>query len=295
MVRTLVKYHTDGGRALFPNAECDWHWSLGHSFLLRAYRCHESHQSNNEGEVGLKLSFTMKAQRGHKGIAPISLKLYARRRSVVNVTLRPLYPRGRTVTPIAVQVGWDTAPVWTCSEIGKSPLSGIRTPVRSVRSLQAIRTNSIPASTTRIRFPLGAKVFLFIHMYKANIGPTHIQGVSVRWGNVITANGRLMNSHVNAVWNNGTNGALRDAVNSLYESVLYFQNVTRFHCTRVDETSLTPMQEQGLSCVDFHAAHRRSTALCRDLLLRNALKEDKNGKTGKDMLQKFKNSLCLRP
>jgi len=65
----------------------------------------ESRQSNNEGEVGLKLSLTMKAQTGHTGIAPLSLKLDARRRSVVNVTLRPLYPRGRTVTPMAVQVG----------------------------------------------------------------------------------------------------------------------------------------------------------------------------------------------
>jgi hypothetical protein len=77
------------------------------------------------------------------------------------------------------------------------------------------------------------------------------------------------------MWNNSTNGALRDAVNNLYKSVLYSQNVMRFHGIRVDETSLTTMQEQGLSCVDFYAAHRRSTALCRDLLLRNALKADK--------------------
>ena len=227
----------------------------------------------------------MKAQREHTGTAPLSLNLDTRRRSVVNVTLRPLYPRGRTVTPMEEHVGWDTAPVWTCLEIGKSPLTGIRTPVRSVRSLLAIRTNSTPASTTRILFPLGTKTFLFIHMYKASIGPTHIQGVSMRWGNVIIANGRLTNSHVDAMWNNGTNGALRDAVNSLYESDLYFRNVTRFHGIRVDETSLTPKQEQGLSCVDFHAAHRRSTALRRDLLLRNALEADKNGKTGKDVTE----------
>ena len=97
------------------------------------------------------------------------------------------------------------------------------------------------------------------------------------------------------MWNNGTNGALLDEVNSLYRSVVYFQNFTRFHGIRADETSSTPMQEQGLSCVDFHAAHRRSAALCRDPLLRNARKADKNGKSGKDMLQKFKNSLCLCP
>lgn len=130
---------------MFPNVECERHCSLGHSFLLQAYRCHESHQSNNEGKVGLKLSLTMKAQRGHTGIAPLSLNLGARRRSMVNVTLRPLYPRGRTVTPMEVQVGWDTAPVWKWLEIGKFSLTGIRTPVRSVRSLPAIRTNSTPA------------------------------------------------------------------------------------------------------------------------------------------------------
>jgi hypothetical protein len=58
------------------------------------------------------LPLTMKAQRGHTGKAPISHNLGARRRSVVNVTLRPLYPRGKTATPIAVQAGWDTAAVW---------------------------------------------------------------------------------------------------------------------------------------------------------------------------------------
>jgi hypothetical protein len=89
------------------------------------------------------------------------------------------------------------------------------------------------------------------------------------------------------MWSNSTNGALRDAVNSFYESVLYFQNVTRSHGTRVDETSLKPIQEQGLPCFDFHEAHRRSTVLCRDLPLRIALKADKNGKTGEGMLQKF--------
>jgi hypothetical protein len=107
----------------------------------------------------------------------------------------------------------------------------------------------------------------------------------MRRGNVIIANSRLMNSHVNAIWNSSTNGALRDATNSIYESVLYFQNVTRFHGIRVDETSLTSIQEQGLTCVDFQEAQTHSTALCSGLLLRIALKADKNGKTGKDMLQ----------
>ena len=82
----------------------------------------------------------MKAQGGHTGIAPLSLNLGARRRSVVNVILRPLYP----VITLEVQVGWDTAPVWTCLEIWKPPVTGIRTPIRSVRSLLAIRTNYIP-------------------------------------------------------------------------------------------------------------------------------------------------------
>jgi hypothetical protein len=43
--------------------------------------------TTNEGKVGLKLSCTTKAKRGQTGIAPFSLNLGARRRSVVNDTL----------------------------------------------------------------------------------------------------------------------------------------------------------------------------------------------------------------
>jgi hypothetical protein len=87
-------------------------------------------------------------------------------------------------------------------------------------------------------------------MYKASIGPTHIQSISMRRGYVIIANSRLMNSHVNVIWNSSTNGAIRVAANSLYESVLYFQNVTCSHGIRVDKTSLTSIQEQKA----FHAS-----------------------------------------
>ena len=42
------------------------------------------------------------------------------------------------------------------------------------------------------------------------------------------------------------NVVLRDVVERLYQGVLFFQNVTRFHCTAVNVISFTPIRKMFL-------------------------------------------------
>ena len=54
---------------------------------------------------------------GNKGIAPLYLDLSVRLRSVVDVTIRPLYRRKSTSVSFQVGAGWASGPVWMCCEI----------------------------------------------------------------------------------------------------------------------------------------------------------------------------------
>ena len=54
----------------------------------------------------------------------------------------------------------------------------------------------------------------------------------------------------------------------LYQGVLYFQNATRFHGTRVNVITFCPHQKHGFPCTCFHKTRKCSTSLCADLLYR---------------------------
>jgi hypothetical protein len=54
----------------------------------------------------------------------------------------------------------------------------------------------------------------------------------------------------------------------LYQGVLYFQNVTRFHCKRVHVLYFVHNKSTALPALVFSKLNKCSTALCADLLYR---------------------------
>jgi len=78
----------------------------------------------------------MKVQRGSIGTAPLILNLGASLLSLVNITLRSLYPQQRSSVPTEWAVLWAPQPIWTFRRTGKSFASvGIRTTDRPGRNL----------------------------------------------------------------------------------------------------------------------------------------------------------------
>jgi hypothetical protein len=63
---------------------------------------------------------------------------------VVNITLRPFYPGGRTSIPIEVEAGWATGPFWEWLGMRYSP-TGIRNPDHPSRSVVAVVTELLRA------------------------------------------------------------------------------------------------------------------------------------------------------
>ena len=78
--------------------------------------------------------------RGEKEVAVQlhSVPSPALEKCVFNVTLRPLYPHKINAVPIELKAGWTPQPIWTCLDMRKPPLIGIRIPFRPARSLVAV-------------------------------------------------------------------------------------------------------------------------------------------------------------
>jgi len=81
----------------------------------------------------------MMARRGSGDMAPLSLNLGDSWRLVVNIKLRPFYPRGRKPIPIEVEAGWASGQFWEWLEMIYSP-TGIHNPDRPARSLVTVVT-----------------------------------------------------------------------------------------------------------------------------------------------------------
>ena len=83
----------------------------------------------------------MKAYRGSKDTAPLILNLGNKLWSVVNITLRSLYPEQRSSVPTEWAAEWAPEPIWTFRRTGTSLTSaGIRTTDRPGRNIAAMLT-----------------------------------------------------------------------------------------------------------------------------------------------------------
>jgi hypothetical protein len=69
-------------------------------------------QSSATVKVKFALKQAMKAQRRSRGIALLIFNLGAGCGWVVNIKLRPIYPRKRDPVPIIYEAGWAPEPVW---------------------------------------------------------------------------------------------------------------------------------------------------------------------------------------
>jgi len=86
---------------------------------------------------------------------------------------------------------------------------------------------------------------------------------------------------VNNLYNNISNYILCDAVNTLHQGILYFQNVIRFSHTCVYVISLTPKWKNGPTRAKVHETQRCSTVLYAQLLHRISPRSDNDcGKYG---------------
>jgi hypothetical protein len=78
--------------------------------------------------------FPSMPRRESRSTSPFILNLSTRWTSAVNITPRPLYPRGRTPVSVNYKAGWALETVWALA------LAGIWTPVRPVRGSVTIPT-----------------------------------------------------------------------------------------------------------------------------------------------------------
>jgi len=84
-------------------------------------------------------------------------------------------------------------------------------------------------------------------------------------------------AHFISICNNMTeNGLLLQIAHRLYQSILYFQNVTEFHGTRINVISLTLKRKVQPSFANFHKTHKSYTMLCANLLYQFLHKSDNN-------------------
>jgi len=79
---------------------------------------------------------------GSKGIAPLYLDLGARLRSVVDVTIRPLYRRGSISVSFQLGAEWASEPVWMCCEMN------LHRPGFELRSVQPVAYATMLPSAT---------------------------------------------------------------------------------------------------------------------------------------------------
>ena len=76
----------------------------------------------------------------------------------------------------------------------------------------------------------------------------------------------VFRNFANAVKTVTQTGVRRDVVRRLYKGVLYFLNIVRFLCTRINAISLTSIKY--LPFADFYETHKCLIALCAGLLYR---------------------------
>ena len=70
-------------------------------------------------------------------VAPLCLKLGASWKRVVNIKLRPFYPRVRTSIPIEVEAGWAPGPFWEWL-VMRCATTSIRNPDHPARCVVAV-------------------------------------------------------------------------------------------------------------------------------------------------------------
>lgn len=178
----------------------------------------------------------MKAYRGRWGTAPLNRRLSPRPKWMVNFTPRTLHPPGRTTVPTKLEAGWARVGPDVLDKKKKTlDPAGIGTPDQA-RSLIAIPT-TLPwfarvGSTCTLPFVISMHLVLRCLSVRSTCLSALLTEFRIHAG-------------IRAQKNKAASDAFPSRSAQPLPRLFYFQNVTRFHITRVNVISFTPIICRG--------------------------------------------------